>query len=130
MLGALQGPLKLFSSAANHSAAAIACAKNKGGLDDGRINNHAICFIDQVLRNVVGYIHNFLNHQATIFQAVIYFLVAGLKGKSKSNQDKSQEQWKDLFHSFHLFDSIDDAARDIATWRCSWGQLSLCSAPN
>src|SRR5258708_24280970 len=76
----------MFSAAAGHGATAVAGPKNERSFNDRGIDDDAKGFVNQVLRNVVGNIHDFLNHNAAVFEAVPFFVVVsnqrrGEKGK-------------------------------------------------
>src|ERR1035438_7296971 len=65
----------VFVSAASHHAAAVAAANDKRRLHDRRKHDYAACLIEQVLRNAVRNIENFLNHSARILDTVIFLLI-------------------------------------------------------
>jgi len=60
----------LLAGAASHRATPVAAADDEGSFQHRRINNHAFRFVEQVLRNVVGNVEDFLHYRAAIVQTV------------------------------------------------------------
>src|SRR5260221_3737614 len=89
--------VEMLAAAAGHRPAAIAGAEDEGSFNDRWIDNDASGFVDQVLRDVVRYIHDFLNHYAAILEPPIFLAVVG--EQRRANKRSCQQIRKNLFHS-------------------------------
>src|SRR5258708_38056867 len=83
----------MLSAAAGHGATSVAGPKNERSFNDRGIDHDAKGFVNQVLRNVVGNIHDFLNHNAAVFEAVPFFVAVnnqlwGEEGKLRAEKYK------------------------------------------
>src|SRR5258708_18098658 len=87
----------MFSAAAGHGATAVAGPKNERSFNDRGIDDDAKGFVNQVLRNVVGNIHDFLNHNAAVFEAVPFFVV--VSNQRRAEKRKRPPKKDNLFFS-------------------------------
>jgi hypothetical protein len=90
--------IKVFAGSASHRTAAIAGAKNESGFHDRGIDDNTVGFIDKVLRNIFGDVHDFLEHRTAIFETLALFSVVGLEGKGE--ECKSENKRDKLFHKY------------------------------
>ena len=74
------GPAEVVAAAASHGATAVAPADSDRAFDDRRHYDHAYCLVEQVLRNIVGNIENFLYDHAGIFKPTFFLLIVCLGG--------------------------------------------------
>src|SRR6266404_2267912 len=86
--GSAPGPGEMFAGAAGHGATAVAAADHKSRLENRGINNDAFGLVDQVLRNVIRNIHNFLDDGAAIFQPVGFFFIFRAERQTQNGQGK------------------------------------------
>src|SRR5205807_1737705 len=76
-------------------------------LHDRRINNDAFGLVNQVLGNVVRNIHNFLEDDATIFQAIGFLLILTCSGQRTRQDDERGQKCCEFLHDalLHGIDS-------------------------
>src|SRR5208282_1932660 len=115
-------PGKILAGATDHCAAAIAAAKGEGELDDGRVNDNAVGFVNQVLGNVVRDVHDFLHDRTAVFQPLFFLLVIGLE--REGDERKGQENGKDLLHECHLLCYEVPIVYDEMAWVAEWARQS------
>src|SRR6516225_7757764 len=125
------GTAKVVAGTAGHDAAAVACTHYKRRLENGRQDDHAIRFVDQILRNIIGDIHNLFRNFASVSDAVSFFCVVVRSAKRhwiyegkqayercrntkvpRSSHLTSSSGWAGLFESGPLF-----TARTISNGR-------------
>jgi len=63
IVGAPHGPEHSLPVRQVHHTSTIVTSKNDGEFGNGRQDNNAFRFVEQLLRNVVGHIQDFLHHQ-------------------------------------------------------------------
>src|ERR1700721_2633371 len=77
------GTAEVLAAAARHHAPAVTGAHYKGCLQNRRQDDHAIRFVDQILRNVVRDIHNLFRNFAGVPDAVSFFCVVVSSAKRR-----------------------------------------------
>src|SRR5258707_4127052 len=92
----------MFSAAAGHGATAVAGPKNERSFNDRGIDDDAKGFVNQVLRNVVGNIHDFLNHNAAVFEAVPFFVVVSNQRRAVEGEDHEKKHNAFSLHATFL----------------------------
>lgn len=66
---------EVLAGAANHGSAAVACSDHERGFKNRRENDNAVRFLDYLLGNVIGDVHNFLHYRAGILEALLFLVV-------------------------------------------------------
>src|SRR5262249_40523001 len=84
--------VEVVAAAAGHGATAIASTDPNGGVDDGRHHDHACRFVEQVLRNIIGDIENFLHDHAGVLEPafVFGFIVSTHGGRIEESRQADQ----------------------------------------
>src|SRR5215469_2212315 len=98
--GRAPGAVERFAGAAGHRPPAVTAAENERALQNRGIHDDAIGFVDQVLGNVVGNVHDLLNHEAAVFEPAVFFFVVARE--ARGCQSEGQQHRNQLFHSYHL----------------------------
>src|SRR5262249_27609407 len=82
-------PGVVLAGAARHRASTVARTHNERRFHHGRINHDALRLVDQVLRNIVGNVHDLPDYRPAVFQPFFDFLlvVCGRRsGEPEENQ--------------------------------------------
>src|SRR5579864_1275303 len=89
--------LVMFAAAAGHHAAAVAATDSECTLLDRREHDDALGLVEQILRNIVRDIEDFLQNFARVFHAIDFALV--VDGEAETSKDRnSKYQRQKLFH--------------------------------
>jgi len=78
----------VFAGAAGHRTTTVASAKDKSGFENRRKNDDAFRFVEQVLREVIGNVENFVKNRSAVFQT-LRFLFIVLGGERKCEHPES-----------------------------------------
>jgi hypothetical protein len=79
----------MFAAAADHDATAIAAAYTERAFFHRGQNDHALGLVDEVLRNIVGNIQDFLEDDARVFYPIFFMFIVG-KGRRPEIEDQEQ----------------------------------------
>src|SRR5262249_4116488 len=90
--------LELLAGSANHDTAAAANTNNECTFNHGRINDDAFCLVDQVLRDIVGNVHNFFEDQAAILKTVGFTFVI-FCGERYSSYNEGRQECSEFLHN-------------------------------
>jgi hypothetical protein len=92
----------VFASAAGHGATSVTAANDEGSLENGRIDDDAFGFVDEVLRNVFRDVHNFLEDGAAVVETFCFFVVPLFAGQGEYEHCACEQRGYDALHSVHL----------------------------
>src|SRR2546430_8552801 len=88
----------MFTGSADHRATAVTGAHDKCSLHDRRINYDAFGLVDQVLRNIIRNIHDFLEDNAAIFEAIGFLLILTCSGQRTRQDDERGQECCEFLH--------------------------------
>src|SRR6516225_8417469 len=112
------GAGEVFARAADHGAAAVAAADDEFAFYDRGVNDDAFRFVDQVLRDIVGDVHDLFDYQSAILKPLVFFVIGFIvRAERQCHQGHSQKQGQMLFH----FISFVKPALQRADWLSSAG---------
>ena len=100
------GTREVVAAAARHGAPAIAAANYDGRLDYRRHDNHAIRFVEQILRNIVRNIDNLLHHLAGVLDAVLFLACVVRGGSGAGLIEESRPTSDAMRQTDRLFSSL------------------------
>lgn len=82
----------MLAGAAGHRTTSVASAKDKSGFENRRKNDDAFCFVENVLRKVVGNVENLHDDRSAVFQTISFFLLSFVvRGKAAREDAISKE---------------------------------------
>src|SRR5215472_5304620 len=92
--GSAPGSVIILAGAANHDPASVTAAGDECSFQDRGHNHNTAGFVEDVLRNVVGNVENFLNDRTCILNTVVIFrlVVCGLRQNIGTGQKQTNEE--------------------------------------
>ena len=78
----------MLTGAACHRTATVAAADKKRSLEHRRKDDEAFGLINQVLRNVIGDVHDFFDHLPAILQTFGFLLIP--RGQERQRKERQR----------------------------------------